>query len=644
MAKILKSWMYAGLLLWAATFVVSLAVADVPGEDSWAPDIRIPETIWDFGSIARGQTVTHSFDVLNRGTAQLTISRVRSTCACLKAEIWLQTLAPGQSTAIRATFNEDRRLGKTTKTIYVDTNDPDEPRIALRVTGVVLAESEGNQDSTSVVAAPPEESTRDIPEQRSEGPEPTVNVLMFVSDDCEECAAVREQLVPGLVDQHGGALRLEYRSIDEPENYDLLVALEDQAQDLDNPIPVAFIGDHVLGGRKEIADNLPPLVDYYLSTGGYDFPSVAIGKREESGVAHKRVYLAYFYAPGCRECDRVRYMLNSLQHFNSSLEVRSFNSELKENLALHEALCELFGVAEEKRLAVPSIFVGESYLARTDITDANLRRLLEKYRLKGTRCLWRDAQARLPQAQRSIVERFKSLGPLAVVTAGLIDGVNPCAFATIVFLISYLSLAGRTGRELIYVGVAFTVAVFATYFLVGLGIFKVIHSLGIFSVLSRMVYLLAAGLAFALGVVSLYDFVAVKRGKEAKAKLQLPSFLKTRIHATIRKSARSETFVLAAFGAGAIVSFLELECTGQVYLPTISFVVGVPELRRHAILYLVVYNILFIFPLVVVFALAYFGRTWEQFAGVMTRQLGAVKIVTALLFFALGGLLLATFF
>jgi hypothetical protein len=48
-----------------------------------------------------------------------------------------------------------------------------------------------------------------------------------------------------------------------------------------------------------------------------------------------------------------------------------------------------------------------------------------------------------------------------------------------------------------------------------------------------------------------------------------------------------------------IVSVLELACTGQVYLPTISFVVGIPEMRASAIAYLVMYNLVFILPLLV---------------------------------------------
>jgi cytochrome c biogenesis protein CcdA len=59
---------------------------------------------------------------------------------------------------------------------------------------------------------------------------------------------------------------------------------------------------------------------------------------------------------------------------------------------------------------------------------------------------------------------------------------------------------------------------------------------------------------------------------------------------------RSVTFI-----TGVVISIIELACTGQVYLPTILFVLGVPELRLQAGVYLVLYNLMFVLPLVVVF-------------------------------------------
>ena len=89
-----------------------------------------------------------------------------------------------------------------------------------------------------------------------------------------------------------------------------------------------------------------------------------------------------------------------------------------------------------------------------------------------------------------------------------------------------------------------------------------------------------------------------------------------------------------------IISVLELACTGQVYLPTISFVTSQPELRAAAMAFLALYNLMFIIPLVVVFILAYRGRTSARLADWSKRHLAAVKLGTAVLFIGLGLFLL----
>jgi hypothetical protein len=157
--------------------------------------------------------------------------------------------------------------------------------------------------------------------------------------------------------------------------------------------------------------------------------------------------------------------------------------------------------------------------------------------------------------------------------------------------------------------------------------------------ISRGVYLFIAFFALALGIISLYDYILFRRGQVAKWKLQLPAGLKKKTHEVIREQARFKGGLLATFGAGFIIAICTVICTGQVYLPTIGFVMGIPELRKNAIFNLVLYNIMYIVPLVGVFVLAFFGVTSEKMAAVTKKHTGTVKLLTAILFLALAGLL-----
>ena len=80
---------------------------------------------------------------------------------------------------------------------------------------------------------------------------------------------------------------------------------------------------------------------------------------------------------------------------------------------------------------------------------------LKVYAPGGAERIWDDWEETVGEtAQKSIVDRFRSLGVFTVVLAGLVDGLNPCAFATLVFFVSYLTISGRKGRDVLTVGAA----------------------------------------------------------------------------------------------------------------------------------------------------------------------------------------------
>jgi len=355
---------------------------------------------------------------------------------------------------------------------------------------------------------------------------------------------------------------------------------------------------------------------------------------EETAVIH----MAYFSKAGCPVCAQVNVYLEEVQALYPQLTITEF--PIEEAKALSEWLGRRYGVPEEKRLTTPAVFVGEDYLVgRDEVVVENLRAVLDKYVSSGAEPTWEDFDPE--RSETSIVERFRSFGLLTVVGAGLVDGLNPCAFATIVFFISYLAFLGRKGREILAVGAAFALGVFLTYLFVGLGLLKVLERLPFLAALSRWVYGLTALLCLTLAVFSFLDYRRARRGEPQTMTLRIPPRLRRQINRIIREGAQARAFVPVAFATGFVVSIIELACTGQVYLPTIIFVMGMPEMQEQAFFYLLLYNLAFILPLVVVFGLAYFGTTSEQLGIFINRRTATIKLGTALLFLVLAGWLVA---
>jgi len=465
---------------------------------------------------------------------------------------------------------------------------------------------------------------------------PVVRFTLFYSTTCPHCHEVMEDYLPTVYDKYGDQVEHRYVEINRGSNYETMLALEKKlgvSADNQGFVPALIIGDQVLVGGEEIPVKLEGLIDRYLAQGGVDYTS-QVSEPPTPGPtvqAGQPIYLAYFEKAGCQECARTTYDLKLVQRQYPSLVVETF--PIESNQPLNEWLSQEYDVPAGKRLSTPMIFVGDDVLIGTEANADTLLAAVGKYAATGALRTWEQFD---PAAgETGLVERFRSFGALAVLGAGLIDGLNPCAFATLVFFISYMAFTGRRGRDILFVGAAFALGVFLTYLLVGVGLLKAVQALPFFSTLGRWVYLLTALLCTVLAILTFRDFLRARKGQAGDMTLKLPLSLRRLINRVIREGAQTRAFVLVAFVTGFIVSLIELACTGQVYLPTIVFVLSVPELASKAFLYLLLYCIMFILPLVLVFVIVYFGATSEQLSSLVGRHTATVKLLTGLLFVGL---------
>ena len=98
--------------------------------------------------------------------------------------------------------------------------------------------------------------------------------------------------------------------------------------------------------------------------------------------------------------------------------------------------------------------------------------------------------------------------------AGLLDGLNPCAFATIVFMVNLLLLLGHSRRRILEVGLTYSAAVFVTYLLIGLGLFQFWQALSVYQTASRVLYLIMALLLLVFAALSIKDAIQYKGRKK----------------------------------------------------------------------------------------------------------------------------------
>ncbi len=358
----------------------------------------------------------------------------------------------------------------------------------------------------------------------------------------------------------------------------------------------------------------------------------------------KPVEFALFVSPTCVHCNKLKqeYWGKLQAKYPTKVHFTAYDISQPGNNLIFVETAKAYGVPENK-LGYPAAAVGSSFLiGYPNQIGSYAENAIEKALLLHEETTVVKEAAGEEQAR----EAFSKITLWAIIGAGLVDGINPCAFAVIVFFISFLTVYKYTRREIIIVGLSYCIAVFIAYLLLGIGVFKFLYALRGFATVIKVFYILTAALCLVFFFLAVYDFWLYRKTKKTDGMiLQLPLALKTRIHKIMGfflrdKQKSALRLVLAAFVVGFGVSLIEAVCTGQVYVPTCVLILQDPNCRTQALFYLVLYNIMFIIPLVLVLALALVGYESKTFNELLKKHLGFTKICLCLVFLGLFILLL----
>ncbi len=372
--------------------------------------------------------------------------------------------------------------------------------------------------------------------------------------------------------------------------------------------------------------------------------------RAEAGAPHKALF---FYTPGCHRCAQLKGQLERMAAavYKGRLAVEYLDVSGIENYKL------LVSIQQEKRandkFIFPVIYLEGNFLNGT----VSAKQLEAEVAALVSGPLKVNAVPRGTGARVNLEAYLRNLGPWMVISGGLVDGINPCAFTAIIFFVSFMSLQGYRRAGIIISGMAFMISSFITYCLIGLGIFASLYKAQVFEGLSRILNISIGILSIVLGALSVYDCVKFYRtGTTEGMILQLPKGLKDKIHSSIGGSYRvqrpgasfaagrnSTGLIFSGLATGFFVSLFEAACTGKMYFPTIAFVIKTASSRVLALKYLLLYNIMFSVPIFVIFIFSVMGVTSEIFAKMVRRHMIKIKVIMAAVFFALGILLLLAY-
>lgn len=104
------------------------------------PKMFFEEQVYDFGKIYIGESIKHEFKFKNLGKGELIINNVKSSCGCTAALVSKNIILKDDEGEVEIKFNSGHYVGKVTKSVIVNSNDTENPKYKLTITGEVIEE------------------------------------------------------------------------------------------------------------------------------------------------------------------------------------------------------------------------------------------------------------------------------------------------------------------------------------------------------------------------------------------------------------------------------------------------------------------------------------------------------------------------
>ena len=215
-----------------------------------------------------------------------------------------------------------------------------------------------------------------------------------------------------------------------------------------------------------------------------------------------------------------------------------------------------------------------------------------------------------------------------VLGSAAIDSINPCAIGVLILMISVILGGGKhsVGRML-FLGGLYIFAIFLTYLLAGLGLLYFLGSIPLF--VTEYISITVGTIIVLLGLVEIKDYFWYGRGFS----LGIPLVFVKKIHDMAKNITVPGVLITGVFVAG-----VELPCTGAPYLAIITILST--NFNFLAFLMLVLYNIIFVLPLLVILILVAGGTKLPAIKAWKQETRGFMRLMIGLLLVGLGWLLI----
>ena len=214
-----------------------------------------------------------------------------------------------------------------------------------------------------------------------------------------------------------------------------------------------------------------------------------------------------------------------------------------------------------------------------------------------------------------------------VLISAAIDSINPCAIGVLILMVSVvLGGKGSVGR-LLYLGGLYIGSIFLTYLLAGLGLIYFLQGVPLF--VAEYLAIIVGSIVILAGLLEVKDFFWYGKGFS----LQIPPYFARKIHEYSKNVTTTGVILLGVF-----IAAVELPCTGAPYLAIITLLSL--NFNAQAFLMLLIYNVVFVLPLIVILLLVAGGMKIDKIKKWKQANKGYMRFAIGYMLIALGWLLI----
>ncbi len=316
--------------------------------------------------------------------------------------------------------------------------------------------------------------------------------------------------------------------------------------------------------------------------------------------------LYMFYGQGCPHCSQAKMFLDEIKEEYPQLNI--IEKEIYFNDKNRELFIEMSNSYGEEIQGVPTIFLnGKVFVGFNNNIKNSLQEEIERcidesckspldYNYSTETLSVKGESSPLEDPEKTQLK--KTITIPAVLSAAAVDAINPCAFAVLIILLTTI-LATKSRHSALSAGIAFTISIYISYLLMGIGLYSAINATGI----THWFYGIVALLAILIGLFNLKDYLWY--GKWFI--MEVPMKWRPRLKSLIK----GVTSVPGAFLIGFAVSLFLLPCTSGPYIVILGLLAKTAT-KNFALGLLLLYNFVFILPMLIITFAVYFGFTTTE--------------------------------